>query len=588
MELKKESFIVFSDISISDVRALLKINSSPIIVMKSEMEILGVLEERLFWKNISIGGDQQNINYYVNQSFCVVDDVHSLKEEELDKYDYVIQHRDNHYGCYPQYEVKETKLKQSIQGLLSLNQSFREELEGMRGKVKELTQILHSSYDEIFVTDAEGNTLFVSESCKKLTGLPPEAFINRNIKELTEKGIIVNSVTLKTMKTKSVQSAEQIYPNGVTVFCTAKPIFDEEGNLFRIVSNSRDITELVEMKSKLKRAHTKNLSISPAIGSRRTVSLNNFITSSDKMIKVIELAQKVAPMDSSIFIHGETGVGKGVLARVIHDLSLRKDQQFVQVNCGAIPPALIESELFGYESGAFTGANKRGKQGLVEMADGGTLFLDEIGEMPLDIQVKILHLVQEKTFMKVGGTKEQKANIRVISATHKNLKQLISESKFREDLYYRLHVVPLRIPPLRERKEDILLLIDYFLNNFNQKYKQSIRVDDQAKLILKLQEYPGNVRELENMIEQIVVTARNSLITIDNLPFHLSNKEAREVEITGIIPLKTALEQTEKQLLSQAFTEYKTTRKMAKVLGVSQTTIMRKLSKYQFGWSEEQ
>ncbi|MFC9598709.1 sigma-54 interaction domain-containing protein [Peribacillus butanolivorans] len=586
-ELKKESLIVFSDISILDIKSLLKIHSSPFIVMKNHLEILGILDEGFFLKQLDSDGQSQEIMAYLNTSFVVVDDLDKLNEEDMSHYDFAIQHSDNQYRCYTIYEVREILLKKKINSLISLNKSLNEELEVTRRKVKELTQILHSSYDEIFVTDANGDTLFVSESCKKLTGLPPEAFINKNIKELVEKGLIVNSVTLKTMKTKAVHSAEQTYPHGLTVFSTAKPIFDEEGNLYRIVSNSRDITELVEMKSKLNQVNLRNqLTQNEHSQSKKTVSFNNFITNSDKMIKVLELAEKVAPMDSSIFINGETGVGKGVLARIIHDLSNRKDKKFIQVNCGAIPSALIESELFGYESGAFTGANKHGKQGLVEMADGGTLFLDEIGEMPLDIQVKILHLVQDRTFMKVGGTKEKKVNIRIISATNKDLKQMIKNNQFREDLYYRLHVVPMEIPQLRERKEDILLLTDYFLKKFNEKYGQSITIDDHSKLILQLQDYPGNVRELENVIEQIVVTARKPIVTIEDLPSDLTYKDTALVNLTGIIPLKKALEETEKQLLSQALSTYKSTRKMAKALEVSQTTIMRKLGKYQFVYDE--
>ncbi|AXN38129.1 sigma-54 interaction domain-containing protein [Peribacillus butanolivorans] len=586
-ELKKESLIVFSDISILDIKSLLKIHSSPFIVMKNHLEILGILDEGLFLKKLDSVGQNQKIIEYLNQSFVVVDDLDKLNEEDMSHYDFAIQHSDNQYRCYPIYEVRGMILKKKLKSLISLNESLHEELEVTRKKVKELTQILHSSYDEIFVTDANGDTLFVSESCKKLTGLPPEAFINKNIKELVEKGLIVNSVTLKTMKTKAVHSAEQTYPHGLTVFSTAKPIFDEEGNLYRIVSNSRDITELVEMKSKLNQVNLRHqLTQNEHSQSKKTVSFNNFITNSNKMINVLELAEKVAPMDSSIFIHGETGVGKGVLARIIHDLSTRKDKKFIQVNCGAIPSALIESELFGYESGAFTGANKNGKQGLVEMADGGTLFLDEIGEMPLDIQVKILHLVQDRTFMKVGGTKEKKVNIRIISATNKDLKQMIKINQFREDLYYRLHVVPMEIPQLRERKEDILLLTDYFLKKFNEKYGQSISIDDNSKLILQLQEYPGNVRELENVIEQIVVTARKSIVSIEDLPSDLTYKDTALGNLTGIIPLKKALEETEKQLLSQALSTYKSTRKMAKALEVSQTTIMRKLGKYQFVYDE--
>lgn len=385
------------------------------------------------------------------------------------------------------------------------------------------------------------------------------------------------------MKTKTIQSAEQTYPNGKTVFTRAKPIFDEGGNLYRIICNSRDISELVEMKHKLLHANSlihqkEHEGHTP----EKPVVFHKLITQSENMMSVIEMATKVAPMDSSIFIHGESGVGKGILARIIHELSPRKNKNFVQVNCGAIPPNLIESELFGYEAGAFTGANKQGKTGLVEIAHGGTLFLDEIGEMPMDLQVKILHLVQEKTFKKVGGTKEKQVDIRIISATNRNVKQMIEEKMFRQDLYYRLHVVPIPIPPLRERKTDILLLADRFLDKFNKKYAQSIMLDENSRLILQLHDWPGNVRELENVMEQIVVTARNPVVSMEDLPLHF-NKETGQslVKVSGIMPIKKAVEETEKQILSYALTKYKTTRKIANALDVNQTTIMRKLHKYQ-------
>jgi TyrR family helix-turn-helix protein len=200
----------------------------------------------------------------------------------------------------------------------------------------------------------------------------------------------------------------------------------------------------------------------------------------------------------------------------------------------------------------------------------------------MDLQVKILHLVQEKTFKKVGGTREKQVDIRIISATNKNLQQMIEEKAFRQDLYYRLHVVPIRIPPLRERKRDILLLIDHFLHKFNKKYSQSVALDESSKLILQLHEWPGNIRELENLIEQIVVTSRKPVVSMEDLPFHF-NKEGRQamVKVSGIMPIKKAVEETEKQILSYALTKYRTTRKIAKALDVNQTTVMRKLHKYQ-------
>lgn len=580
---KNEALMVFSDISLVELKGLLALKSFPILIVDNALQVMGVLDETLFWKNIVVEGCEKPLRSCLNYCFRVIDSLSQLTEEDSKKYDYFIVKRNEQYTCYTSSEVKEYQNQQKIASLLKLNQSLHEQLESLRKKNNELIQILNSSYDEIYVTDAEGNTLFVSESCKRFTGLPPEAYVNKNVAELVEKGLIVNSVTLKTMKTKTVQSAEQTYPNGTTVFTTAKPIFDEEGNLYRIICNSRDISELVEMKHKLIQASSLlNQQEKQDKYSGETVFFNKLITQSENMISVIEMAQKVAPMDSSIFIHGESGVGKGVLAKIIHDLSPRKNKNFVQVNCGAIPPNLMESELFGYEAGAFTGANKQGKAGLVEMADGGTLFLDEIGEMPTDLQVKILHLVQEKTFKKVGGTREKQVDIRIISATNKNLQQMIEEKAFRQDLYYRLHVVPIRIPPLRERKRDILLLIDHFLHKFNKKYSQSVALDESSKLILQLHEWPGNIRELENLIEQIVVTSRKPVVSMEDLPFHF-NKEGRQamVKVSGIMPIKKAVEETEKQILSYALTKYRTTRKIAKALDVNQTTVMRKLHKYQ-------
>ena len=454
--------------------------------------------------------------------------------------------------------------------------NLQQQLDSAMEKIKELTHVLNSTYDEIFVTDANGQVLFVSESCEHFTGLPPEAFVNKNIYDLVEQGIIKESVTVKAMETQTIQSLEQQYPNGKTVLATAKPVFDEDGNLFRIVCNSRDISELVEMKRKLSEIHSIQHEQQVIIES---AGQHTFITQSENMISTIKLAKKVAPLDSSIFIHGESGVGKGVLARIIHENSPRKTKPFIQVNCGAIPEALLESELFGYEAGAFTGANKRGKPGLVETADGGTLFLDEIGEMPLELQVKILHLVQEKSFKKVGCTQEKHVDIRIISATNKDLLEMIENKSFRQDLYYRLHVVPLKIPPLRERKQDILALTDYFLEKFNSKYAQHIQLDENAKLVIQLQEWPGNIRELENFIEQLVVTAQKSVIGMEDLPFTMDRRFHREQSLQ-IMPLKKAVEETEKQILSNALLKYKTTRKMAKALGVNQTTIMRKLHKY--------
>ncbi|MFL0365137.1 sigma-54 interaction domain-containing protein [Pseudobacillus sp. 179-B 2D1 NHS] len=581
MDIKnKQAVSVFSHIRIKELENWLPFQQGPILVVDKLNYLVGVLDDNCVWKKRAEGKNEL-VENCISLRFLRISSLTEISENDPYHYDFFIMEGEGQYICYTASEIREWKYQQKINGLLGINQSLHEQLEIALRKNKEFTQILNSTYDEIFVTDENGNVLFVSESCKHFTGLPPEAFINRNIHELVDKGIITNSVTLKTMATHTIHSVEQEYPSGKTVLATATPVFDEEGKLYRIVCNSRDISELVEMKRQLMEKQSAQQDQSAPI-TQRTIGSQKFITQSQNMISTLQLAERVAPTDSSIFIHGESGVGKGVLAKIIHEHSPRKDKPFVQVNCGAIPETLLESELFGYEAGAFTGANKRGKAGLVEMANEGTLFLDEIGEMPLGLQVKILQLVQDKTFKKVGGTTEKQVNIRIISATNKDLLQMIEEKTFRQDLYYRLHVVPLRLPPLRERKQDIALLADYFLEKFSSIYSRPIELTEDAKLLIQLQEWKGNVRELENFIEQIVVTAQKPLIHLEDLPLAMKHMIHNEHHLPfNHLTLKKAVEETEKQLLSHALKQHKTTRKMAKALGVNQTTIMRKLQKYE-------
>lgn len=573
---------IFWDTSIEDLTYLFETDNKPIIVLDSNQQPIGVIEATHFWRRFALQEEQlSHLNSLLNTSFGVYSNLHDITHAEIREFDYAIIKNHLEYRIFNMDEVLLKKTMRELEGLQHTNESLIEELVEANLSIKELKKILNASYDEIYVTDADGNTLFVSEASKKLTGLPPEAFIGKNVKELTEKGMINNSATLKAMQTKGVSTAEQSYSNGLTIISTAKPIFDEEGNLFRIVTNSRDISELVKMKEKLKEIEaTESTNEGITTDIKNVFYYNGLITASEEMFRIIELVKKVSKTDSSILIHGESGVGKGVLAKLIHDLSKRKNERFIQVNSGAIPPSLIESELFGYESGAFTGATKGGKKGLIELANGGTLFLDEIGEMPLDMQVKLLHLVQEKKFIRVGGTKEISADIRIISATNRDLKEMISNRLFREDLYYRLHVVPITIPPLKKRKTDILLLFDYFLYKFNQKHHQNISIDSSVKLLLQLHDYPGNIRELENLVEQIVVTSIDANVSIESLPQHFNQHNEGENNGNEIIPLQKAVDQVEERLLTFALKKYKTTRELASALGVSQTTIIRKLKKF--------
>lgn len=296
----------------------------------------------------------------------------------------------------------------------------------------------------------------------------------------------------------------------------------------------------------------------------------SIITRSPAFQKVLDTAKTVSEYDVNILIEGETGTGKSLLAKYIHYLSPRRDGPFIKVNCAAIPESLLEAELFGYVKGAFTGA-MRDKPGKVELAEVGTLFLDEIGDMPLHLQAKILHLVQEKEFERLGDTKTRRANVRIIASTNKNLRELIKQGQFREDLYYRLSVVKLLLPPLRERREDIPALVNYFIEKYSRKYSRKIRgISPEAMRTLLSYNFPGNVRELENIIEHAVITCRGTLIKQEDLQIEVENNSVEMVEERERI--RKVLEETggNKSLA-------------AKILGMHRTTLWRKLKEYGIG-----
>jgi TyrR family helix-turn-helix protein len=335
---------------------------------------------------------------------------------------------------------------------------------------------------------------------------------------------------------------------------------------------------------------------------RKQVLSEEVIAVSPQMLHVFDLARRVAGFDSTVLILGESGVGKEVLANFIHKNSARSQGPFVKINCGALPEELLESELFGYESGAFTGANKSGKIGLFEAAEGGVIFLDEIGEMSPSLQVKVLRVLQEHEFTRVGGVEPVQVNCRIIAATHRNLQERIRQGLFREDLFYRLYVVPIHIPPLRERHEDIPALIQYFLNRYNQKYGTQKIIHSNVIQILQHYPWPGNVRQLSNLIERLVVTIPDSTIQQHHLPddvmslqnsltkpaHHSSlptvnaehDKDISVLQMTDTNTCYNAFDELERDLIIQSLTRYGSIRKVGQALGVSHTTVIKKMRKY--------
>ncbi|MCM3719204.1 sigma-54 interaction domain-containing protein [Fictibacillus phosphorivorans] len=450
-------------------------------------------------------------------------------------------------------------------------------------KWNENEQILHSLKDDILVTNIDGIILKVSEVTGKIYGVESESLIGKSVYDLEAQGLFSPILTPMVVKENKKITFVQTTNKGKKLLVTGIPVYNDKGELYRVVSYSHDITELIKYKDFLLNMEEEMDRVKSELEHLRSKQLHDagIVANSEEMKKVISTALQLSEVDVNALILGESGVGKSLLAKFIHNKSHRKNGPFIEVNCGAIPESLFEAELFGYEPGAFTGANQKGKRGLIELSNGGTLFLDEIGELSLPHQVKVLKVIQEKQFYRVGGTKPIHVDFRLISATNKDLSKAITEKLFREDLYFRLNVVPVTIPPLRKRTEDIVPLIHLLLQKFGEKYNRERKLDEAVIHHLLHYEWKGNVRELINIMERLVVISPSTLITVEHLPEHI--KEAlpsTATHMTESLNLKETLEETEKDILLKARKRYKTTVQMAQALGISQPSIVRKMKKY--------
>lgn len=432
------------------------------------------------------------------------------------------------------------------------------DLKEQKELIKELEEIFNSSYDEIFVIDGEGVTRRINKVGETYYGVTVEAMIGRNVLDLEKEGFFNPSVTRLVLKEKKRVTITQKTKSGKQLMVTGSPIFNENGEIIRVVVNSRDVSELLNLRKQLEDTEQLVKSYRQQLLklSQEKLKSNEVIALSPQMKRVLEMMDKVAQVDSTVLIMGESGVGKGVVASLLHKLSKRAKGSFITINCGAIPEHLLESELFGYEGGAFTGDRKEGKKGLLELADGGTAFLDEITDLPLNLQVKLLQVIHEKKLFCVRGNKCIEVDIRFLAATNRDIQRMVAEGAFREDLYYRLNVIPIIIPPLRYRREDIPGLIDHFLGQLNFKYETSKKMSPEAIEILTDYNWPGNVRELENLAERLLVTTESNEISVNHLPeyiFEEKGHSSNRFYLLDICPLKEALGKLEKQLVSMAY-----------------------------------
>ncbi|WP_206808464.1 sigma-54 interaction domain-containing protein [Paradesulfitobacterium ferrireducens] len=462
---------------------------------------------------------------------------------------------------------------------------------GLSGKVSPegaafFAALLDTQYDAIALLDNKPRIIYINKNYENILGLKKEEIIGKDLRELMDAGIIRNGApSIEVLKTKKHASSLENTKHGKSVLITASPLLDENGEILMIIDNIRDVTDINRLKEEslnYKRMSTQ-YEVEVQELRARTSFLDSLIAKSQAMSEVLERAIRAASVNANVLLTGESGTGKNVIANYIHTASSRKGSPFIQVNCSAIPESLFESELFGYEEGAFTGAKRKGKPGLIEVANGGTLLLDEVGEIPWNIQAKLLQFLQEGYFFRVGGTKESTIDVRIIAATNADLSQKIMDKSFRKDLFYRLNVLPIYIPPLRERYDDIVPLTLSFLEKYNSKYKTNKKLTSQAQPALINYDWPGNVRELENVVERVVILAENDQITEKDIYMAIGIKLPHFIDplhVNKLMPFPEAYKEAERQLLHMALGQTQSLRKLAEILGTTHPTVSRKLKEH--------
>jgi len=444
---------------------------------------------------------------------------------------------------------------------------------------KDLQRVIDALSDGVYITDGNGITVTMNKSYEKITGLPKSRLIGLHMSKVVEGGYISSSVSLEVLKELRVVTMIQAIGDDHKIFVTGTPMFDKQGRIEYVVTTARDITELLQAK-RTEEQLEQLLKLRNLYGGSNKIDGNQEIFIISRNTRACyELAKKVATTNAKILIQGETGTGKTLLANTIHKYSKVFDGPFIELNCTAMPESLMEAELFGYMPGAFTGASAKGKIGLLEAANNGTLFLDEIGDLPLNLQVKLLKVIAENRFIPVGSTEFKVTNFRLISATHYDLKTQVNVGLFREDLFYRLNVVPIKLPPLRERKDEIGPLLEYYAQHFNSMYELDCHWHKEVITQLSSYDWPGNIRELINITERLVVTADQSLITLEQLPAEFNLGQTFVYEKNS---LKAQVVALEKKLIYEAIKEYGTTRSAAKALCIDQSTLVKKQKRWSY------
>lgn len=508
---------------------------------------------------------------------------HEIKDDEKNFYSVKYTDNSNYYVVHDEMKLYEHELFTFYFYDFSLGNELEKQINRLSSQQYLYNEMLNKLKDGIYITDEEGITTYVNDAFLNLSGLSREQIIGKSVYELKKYNILPNSCCAKVIETMGPVSTINNYYKGQRCLVSGSPIFDENGRLKKTIAVIRDVSELdVLMKNITKE---KNLFINEHDEFNIKLKGDNKepINNNEKMKSIYNKAKKIANVDSTVLILGETGVGKDFIATYIYNSSKYNKGKFVKINCSAVPEHLLESEFFGYEEGAFTGAQKGGKKGLFEEANGGILYLDEIGDMPYTLQVKLLSAINDRMFYRIGGTVPVEFNARIIAATNVDLKQLVEDKKFRADLYYRLNVVSFIIPPLRQRKEDIIPLTHQFIEYYNNKYGKNCYFTTGCLENFLVYQWPGNIRELKNIIERLVLMA--DAASIDNSLFReqlmvndVSDNNNRFFSDNKT--LKDKLDEYEKEIIETTLASSKNMKEASARLGIDLSTLVRKKQKY--------
>ena len=469
-----------------------------------------------------------------------------------------------------------------------------EELEHLRHQLRKVDAAFEYCHTGISIVDKQGRVLRSNPAMQNLLQLSVNEYVGKKMSDLVKEGVFNISVSERVISSGQPVNILQEIKTGTKCLTIGIPVFSDGGELELVIVSSHDVTELYSLRERLKQSQKLVDSYKAELAGISFIEMQkkDIIARSKKMQEILELARKLANVDTTVLILGESGVGKEIVARLLHKANQQRAQQaFITINCGAIPRDLLEAELFGYEHGAFTGAAREGKSGMFELADGGSILLDEVAELPLDLQVKLLRVLQEKEFTRVGGSKTIKTDVRIIAATNKDLLELVNKGLFRKDLYYRLNVVPLEVPPLRVRKEDILPLATHYLGKINHKYGQDKVLSADLIDVMENYDWPGNVRELMTVLERMVVTTEGNILQAGDFPVgnnafagkirssmfrndYLNHSLFKANSLQGI------LEEIEQSVIADVLENSRTTALAARSLGISRSTLARKMRRY--------